>query len=294
MNENEINFRQEREFGELFNATFAFIRNEFKTLGKAILYFVVPFLIIASIAAVYAGLGMQKSVAGIQSEALGGGNPSEVFGSMPLGSFFISFLAIIIASTTLVATVLGYIKLYVSKGKGNFSLQEHWTVVVRNFFPVLGASIVAGIVIVIGMMFCFVPGIYLGVSLCLILPIMVIEGKGFGEAFSKSFKLTKPNFWMILGGLFVIMLIYYVLSLIFSIPASVLGFKNLFIKAMETDNFEFDLGISYYIANGIATLLTYIANVIPTIFIAFIYYSQLEQLEKPSLEEKIEQISSDE
>ncbi len=291
MNQNEVNFNQEREFGDLFNATFAFIGSEFKTLGKAVLYFVVPFLLLASILGVYSGLQQQQGLQNIQAEA--GANPMAVLSRVFSGYMLISLLAMAIANTILTCTILGYMKLYLNKGRDNFSLTELWNVVMRNFFPVLGASILSGIIITVGMVFCLIPGIYLGVSLCLLLPVMVIEGKDFGEAFSRSFKLTKPNFWMILGGLIVITIIYYVLSLIFSLPASIMGFKKLFMKAMQSGDVNFDVGISYYILNGIATLLTYLAGAIPTIFMAFIYFSQVEQLEKPSLDEKIEQISSE-
>jgi hypothetical protein len=291
---NEINFKQEREFGDLFNATFTFIGNEFKSLGKAILYFVVPLLLIASIVGVFAGLKMQESMSSIQSGAMSGENPGEILSNYPFGYIFLSSIIAMIASTILTTTVLGYIKLYVNNGKDNFSLTELWGVVSRNFLRVLGATFVAGIVIAFGIMLCFLPGVYLGVSMCLILPIMIFEEKSLGEAFSRSFKLTKNNFWMILGGLVVILIIFYILSLIFSIPSAILGFKNIFMKALESQEFDFDFGISYYITNAIASLLTYIASAIPTTFIAFIYYSQVEQNEKPSLEEKIEQISAEE
>ena len=40
-----INFKQERDFGDLFNASFSFISQEFKRLATAILYFAVPMLL---------------------------------------------------------------------------------------------------------------------------------------------------------------------------------------------------------------------------------------------------------
>lgn len=296
MEQNEINFRQEREFGDLFNATFAFIRNEYKQLGKAILYFVVPLMLLASILGVYATLQSQKGIMGLQSEEFTDDPTaifSYIFDSVFTAHYWLFLLCAAVANTLLTCTVLGYIKLYVTKGKDNFTTNELWTLVSKIFLPVLGATILSGFVIGLGLILCFIPGVYLGVSLSLLLPIIVMEGKGIGDSFSRSFKLTKPDFWMILGALIVIMIIFYIISMIFSIPASVLGFKNLFAQALESGDVNLDFGISYYITNGIATLFTYIAGAIPTIFISFIYFSQLEKHEKPLLEDKIEQISDE-
>lgn len=49
----KIDFRQQRDFGEVLNATFAFLRLNVGKLGKALLYYVCPFLIIQGIARVY-------------------------------------------------------------------------------------------------------------------------------------------------------------------------------------------------------------------------------------------------
>ena len=58
----KINFKQERDFGDLFNATFGFISQEFKRLGTAILYFVVPFLLLTAIAMTIYSVKSQEMV----------------------------------------------------------------------------------------------------------------------------------------------------------------------------------------------------------------------------------------
>ena len=52
-----IKLRRERDFGEAFNATFAFIKQEFNTLGKAILFFIEPVLLASYIIAALPKLG---------------------------------------------------------------------------------------------------------------------------------------------------------------------------------------------------------------------------------------------
>ncbi|HYW95413.1 MAG TPA: glycerophosphoryl diester phosphodiesterase membrane domain-containing protein [Bacteroidales bacterium] len=289
MTKDELNFKQERDFGELFNATFSFIGVEFKRLGTAVLFYVVPFLLAISILGVFLGIRQQETIHSLSTMD----SPFSMFNSF--GPYWaMSMLLAIIASTSMTCTILGYIKLYVNKGRDNFTVKEVGNEVISNFFPVLGTSLLAGIIIGIGFIFCIIPGIYLGVSLSVLLPLIVIEGNSLGDAFSRSFKLVKPKFWMVLGALFIMIVLVYILSLFFSLPSIVMGMKHLFLNMKENQNMNFDFGISYYIFNSLSSLLTYIVSAIPTVLIAFIYFSLVEYNEKPSLKSKIEQISADE
>jgi hypothetical protein len=49
MENNRIELYKQREFGDVFNATFAFIKQEIKPLGRAILVYILPFVLIQGI-----------------------------------------------------------------------------------------------------------------------------------------------------------------------------------------------------------------------------------------------------
>jgi hypothetical protein len=53
MNQQQINFKEQREFGQILNSTFAFLRQNFSKLGKALIFFAGPFLLLQGIAQVY-------------------------------------------------------------------------------------------------------------------------------------------------------------------------------------------------------------------------------------------------
>ncbi|MDX5436829.1 MAG: hypothetical protein LPK03_06515, partial [Pontibacter sp.] len=53
----KINFREERDFGEKLNATFYFIRTNFKALGNAMLLYVTP---VALLAGIFSGLHQSR------------------------------------------------------------------------------------------------------------------------------------------------------------------------------------------------------------------------------------------
>ncbi len=290
MEKTNINFKQVRDFGEVFNATFAFIGQEFKLLGKAILYFVLPVLVITAILNVLIGIEQQKFLNEFSTM-----DPSDISNPFSMmGNTYkyagLMMLVYIVAMTSLICTVYGYIKLYVTKGKDQFTLGDIWQQVAKYFLPVLGTSIVVGIITFIGLIFCLIPGIYLGVSLCLIYMALLYEEKGFGDAFSRSFELTKEKWWLTFGILLIAYILIYIISILLSIPSILMGFKSLFTNFKNPAQ-PLNLTTGYYIMNSITSLISYILFTIPYVAIAFHFFSLREAKERPSLQEKVDQIS---
>jgi hypothetical protein len=82
--------------------------------------------------------------------------------------------------------------------------------------PRLAALIVAGLLaslgIGLGLLLLIVPGLYLITRWALIVPVIVLEGKRSGEAFSRSSELTEGHRWTVLGVSLVTLLIYFILG----------------------------------------------------------------------------------
>jgi hypothetical protein len=215
-----------------------------------------------------------------------------VIGSM-LG--YVGFLMVmsIIATTMLLSTVYCYIKLYIQQGTDGFSINDVWIEVTKNFWSVFGAMIVTCIVIFVGFMLCFFPGIYLGVALSIVFCIMIFEEKGYSVAFSRSMKLINTNWWGTFGVFIVVTIIIYIIAILFSIPGVILGFKSMFMNMKPGQMPMMDLPVSYYVLSAFTSLLTQALTVIPIVMTAFIYYSTVEKVEKPSLMDKIGQIRND-
>jgi hypothetical protein len=290
MTNSTINFKQERDFGDLFNATFSFISQEFKRLGTAILYFVFPFFIVSAIAmTIYSVKAQEMSQALIQGDK---SYPFAIFsllGSM-MGYVAATMLISFVATTVLMVTVFGYIKLYIQKGPEGFTINDVWLEVTRYFWKALIATIIVGIVVLVGIIFCVIPGIYLGVALFIIFPIMIFEEKSFGTSFSRSIKLINTNWWLTFGILIVTGIIIYVLAIFISIPSIILGFKSLFANMKANQIPIMDFSVGFYIINSITSLISQLLMVIPLVLSTFIYFSYVEKVEKPSLMDKIGQI----
>jgi len=290
-----INFRQERDFGDLFNATFGFISQEFKKLATAILYFVVPFFLLAAIAMTIYNIKAQD----LMLQAIVPGekpNPLAVFSAM--GSLIsyvgVALILSIIASSMMFCTVYGYIRRYVQYGSGGFSINDVWLDVTKYFWPVLGAAFVTGLIILAGTIFCLIPGIYFGVALCIIFCIMIFEDQKFPAAFRRSFKLVKTNWWLTFGALLIAIVIVYIMIIFLSIPSILMGFKSMFANLKSGQNVLMDMSMGFYIVSSLTGLLTQVLLVIPTVLIAFLYFSFVEKAEKPSLMDKIDHINDNE
>lgn len=290
MKDTLIKFNQERDFGDLFSATFSFISQEFKRFAIAILYFVVPFLLMAAIASVIYSVKVQEMSQSISQVAKA--DPFSAFSAIGslMGYVLVMVLMSLIASTMLACTVFGYIKLYVQRGSEGFSNNDLWMQITKNFWRFLGAFIVIGFLMVIGFVLCVIPGIYLGVALSLVLCIMIFEEKSFSESFSRSMKLINTNWWFAFGVFIIAFILYYILSVFISIPSVLMGFKTIFANIKNGQDAAMNLSVGFYVVSALTNLLTHIVSVIPIIISAFLYYSFVEKVEKPSLLEKIDQI----
>lgn len=289
-----INFKQERDFGDLFNATFSFISQEYKQLASAILYFVFPLLLFSTIAMTVYSI---KSNEMVQSFAEAGMNdPLTVFTIM--GSLFgylgVAMVISLAAYAMMMSAVYGYIKLFIQHGPQGFTVNDVWAQIAKNFLNSMLAIFVIGLVVGIGFVFCILPGIYLGVALSIVLCIMIFEEKSFTDAFGRSIKLINKSWWQTFAVIIITTIIMYMLMLLLSVPSLLFGFKSFFMNIKSGQPMTIDLPISYYVLNAITQLFSHLIMVIPIVISAFIYYGAVEKVEKPSLMNKISQINADE
>jgi hypothetical protein len=294
MTNNSINFKKERDFGDLFNSTFNFISQEFKRLGTVILYYVVPILLLMAIAVTVYTMKIQD-VSQAMKQVTPEGN-SALFKTV--GTMYayvgIVMLLMLVSTGLLMGAVYCYIKLYIEQGRDGFTVNDVWRSMMSNIFPLMIGILLAGIVVCIGFAFCILPGIYFGIALSLLFCTMIFEGKSFSESFKRSLKLVNPNWWFTFGISIISIIIVYVLSVLISIPSLILGFKSLFTSIKGGQFTAPDYSIGYYVISSVTQLLTQLLTVVPIVLTAFMYFSFIEKNEKRSLFEKIDQINADE
>lgn len=99
-------------------------------------------------------------------------------------------------------------------GKVDWSVGELLKSINPKLLPLLGLSIVVGILVFIGLIFFIIPGIILALMWFVAVPVMIIEDKGVFDSMSRSGELTKSNRWRLLG---LIILIYIGVFIVFFI-----------------------------------------------------------------------------
>lgn len=212
MAEQKIELRRVRDFGENLSDTFGFIREQAGPLLKS-------FLAITAIFIVAQGIfnsTLESHLNAMVRGTLMGANPNNIrsilwgiiraFGFNILMVIIINFLTVV----SMQVTVSAYLKYYIETGTKP-GIQEVWALFKQYFFKVLLFKFIADLAFIIAFVFCFIPGIYLGIVLAPLSLIAVIEDKSLGEAFERCFNLIRENFWSSLG-LYIVAYIMYMIA----------------------------------------------------------------------------------
>ena len=272
-----ITLREPRDFGDIISDTFGYVRVHFKTLAKGLLLFSLPFIIISGIL-VGGSFGTIMSSAE-NPEALGelGGTVVQMF----LGVFLLmmTFLFIIII-------VMKHIQL-VDEGVEHIDMGMLLDGVGRNIGGLIGILIITGIATTIGFFLFILPGIFIAVKLSLAPAIYVIEEEDFGEALSKSWELTKDNWWFTFGVSFVMSIIINIVSNIFIFPLYII--MSVVIFSSGEPNPE-SLGTMISLIYGFSMIVVGLFYCFPIISQAMVYFHLNEIKSGATLFDKIDSL----
>ena len=105
---------------------------------------------------------------------------------------------------------------------GDLSFGASASMGMRRLFPVIVASVLYVIAIMLGYVLLIIPGIFLGLSLAFYALCIVLEGDGIIESLKHSFRLMWGHWWRTAVISTVVMVIYYVFALAIQVPFIVL------------------------------------------------------------------------
>jgi len=95
-----------------------------------------------------------------------------------------------------------------------------------RFGPLLGASILVGLMVGFGMLLCFVPGLIFMTWYAFVPQVVVLEGQGVTDSMERSKRLSEGYRWRIFGIIFLIQCVLVMINLAiglalnFALPAS--------------------------------------------------------------------------
>ena len=291
-----IQFKREREIGEILSDTFKFIRENIKPLFKILTKTAgVPFIILV-FAITYYSYTTGKQSFDLMSIL----NDSQQVSDGILDFYFSIFLGAIImliASAVfyafLVSTIHYAVKSYM-KNEGTILIEEVSLDVKQNWLNYLGMSFIIGILTFIGIMLCFLPGIYIGVVLTLMYSIYAFNNLSIGESFSYSFQLIKSNWWMSFFAMLITYILVYILSLIFQLPAIIYMFVKGFAISQEGSLSDpssmFDWG--YVILTTISSIGQYLFYIIFIVACIFIYFNLNEKKNQTGMYDEINSLGN--
>lgn len=129
-----------------------------------------------------------------------------------MGAMFISSLIMFVIS----ALVQGALtRATVSANEGvRASFGESLASALRVVLPLIGLSILWAFGLMIGFMLLIIPGIILLMMWAVAVPSLVVERRGIFAAFRRSSELTKGARWKIFGLSLVLLVIYWLLSIV--------------------------------------------------------------------------------
>ena len=136
--------------------------------------------------------------------------------SSSLALFPLTFAIGVVAATLYQGMVVGLVK-DVQDGRRDSSVGElidaTWPVVL----PLIGAGLLSGIGIGIGMVLFLVPGLILLTIWAVIAPVIVVEHSGVIDAFGRSRELVRGNGWQVFGVIFVVFIITAVVGAVLGV-----------------------------------------------------------------------------
>jgi hypothetical protein len=275
-----LELRKTRDFGQVINDSFTFLKENFKPLFTALLIICGALVLIGTVTSVF----QYMSIMGIYSSNFSS-NANLYEGPAYTSAYWLSFFFNLIVLMMLVACIhlvtLCYMSIYLQKNKEQPTFIEIWGYFKYYFFRVFGSCFIVFVLILIGAFLCFIPGIYLAVVFSLIMPIIVLENASFSYAFNRSFQLIKSNFWVVLGVVVVTILIVWIASSIASVPITIFTLSARF---FSNKGYTLPLIIIFCAMRNILMLI----YTLPVIAAALCYFNLTELKEGTGLLDRIE------
>jgi hypothetical protein len=311
MENSPLEFYETRNFNQKMNATYGFIREHFKSLGKSM-------LLLAGTPAIIGSILMMDTFSDL-------GNTSST--NVPIGiagmyeqwnvvEILAMFLFMLLAGVFTIATTYGYLLAYKEKKTNTIEVGEVWQQVRKIFWINFGTMIGYIITLFVALIILTIPlaiimsvlafmgpflvaaaviGIYVGaffisINLSLIFFIRSHERIGFFASISRLFRLNEGKWWSTFGIGGINIYIQLVFSVLLFIPWYIILFLKMMHKTggglVEKPSVVMDIiGNTSLVLYALASTLLYAA---PLIALAFQYFNLMELKEARGLRSRIE------
>ena len=290
-----IVLRRTRNFGEKLNATMEFLRANFKGLLRSIIFIAGPLMLITS---VLMGFYQNNLMWLMPDASQPTGLTDDLFMNMMAVSLFTMLFSVL--TVALVVTIINeYVIIYMEKQTSDIEPSEVWQRVKKDYLMILISSIGYSIIVLIGAMFLFFPGLYLLVTLSTIYILQITERKGFFNAIGRCISIISGKWWSTFGINLVCWFIWFILLYALLIPYYIVIFAESFHNISESGDvgaFNSPSLITRALTivfSAIYMIGSYIGMTIPVIGVAFQYFNLVERKESTGLLQKIDSFGTE-
>lgn len=291
-----IEFRKRRDFGEILNVSFTFIRQHFKPIFLNLLFIAGPFILVGS---VLPGLLFFPWI----GDTTGEGSFSQV----AFTSIIVNVLSFIVGSVMAVSTVYEYMLLYMKTGSAKIQTSDVWKAVRKDFFTVLLTS--SGVVIVylfgvgflgyllfamlggvLGSILTLIATVYITVSFSLIIIVRLTEKVNFFEAVLRCYKLIEGRWWQTFALLFICYVVQTAMVSVIFIPFSIFSATE---QLFSTSTPALTTSLMFITLAGIILVLAVTISFCLTLIVTgFQYFNLVEEKEAVGLLQRIGKIGT--
>lgn len=290
-NQESLNFKKERNLGDIVTDTFKFIRLEWKGFYMTILKAIaVPLVVTVVLLSFY--------LSSLSDVIFDFGN-SESLGFSDLNGPFLLLLIVGLLISSLIVYVLMhlsslyYIKEYVDN-KGVVNNDAVMAQVKEKFWSFLGLSVLIFIVLTVSFLFCGLPILYTWPVMSLAPMIFVFGNRGTGDSFNYSFSFVSGKHWAdSFGIMFVVALLVGVLGYVFSVPGMIYQIIDMTTSLKDNDPtqvfaiFKDPIYIGFMLFSYIGRFFLYGVTIISN---SLIYFDINEQKNASGTLEEIESL----
>ncbi len=303
----KIDFRKQRDFGQLFTEVFRFIKLNFKSILLCVLLIPGPLFLIAG-----AFYGYLQAVGSDPSKVVGIGALSDPmsFVSQLISNMLPYFILVVLGSLASSATINRFFILYQEREENNsINVGDIVKYLPHDMWRLFYNGLLLGLVFILIMipivflaMIPFLGAMAIVIGLLIMGPqisyafiaanYLVLRDKILvTTAYKKAWNYMSGNFWWTWLIVVCASLVVGILGFIFNVPMTILTVAKTFsrINQETTDNNS----ILYMIVGTIAIFGPQLLRPITTLFCVLTYHSYEEAQEGSALKEKIDQVGMD-
>lgn len=272
-----LNLYQRRDFSALLTDTFQFFKQEFVPFMKSFAVIVLPFLLVLL-------LLFRNTFLTFMSF-----DPTSAMDDpfFLLGKMAIFMLLILFLNFWIYLFSLSYMRVYQNHYENNITERISINDVFQQMLKRAGQfflwNLLYGILVGVGTMLCFFPGIYIAVALILGCGYVVLKEETATDGITHAWSLIKGKWWMTFGFMLVLGIIIGVVSTLFQIPYMLISIGATIAGSIP--------GPSVIVLTMVIAMLgQYTLTTISFLGVGIMFYSYSEEEEHPSLLNKISEI----